>query len=221
LIANSLNRGLIILLCIILRLRVKLNGRSKMGKYIDTERYHLIAEEVIKVSNGQIVELMIVHTIQDNARFMESTITQYGRINDLRLTVRVRFGNKSGVATTNSITKDGILDVVKMAEQNALNAKEDPFLPDPEEKKELEHEQIDPAVAEMGPDEKSRFLGKIFSEFSEDFIFHGTLRSSLNYVGIFNNLGLKSDFFLYCFKYDNDYRGCGGKRHLLAPAYKS
>ena len=165
-----------------------------MGKYIDTERYHLIAEEVIRASNGQIVELMIVHTIQDNARFMESTITQYGRINDLRLTVRVRFGNKSGVATTNSITKDGILDVVKMAEQSALNAKEDPFLPDPEEKKELEHEQIDPAVAEMGPDEKSRFLGKIFSEFSEDFIFHGTLRSSLNYVGIFNNLGLKSDF---------------------------
>uniref|UniRef100_A0A7C2PJE1 TldD/PmbA family protein n=1 Tax=candidate division WOR-3 bacterium TaxID=2052148 RepID=A0A7C2PJE1_UNCW3 len=165
-----------------------------MGKFIDTERYHSIAEDVIKASNGQVVEVMIIHSIQDNARYMESTITQYGRINDLSVTVRVRFGNKSGVATTNCVTKDGLLEVVKMAEESALNAKEDPFLPDPEEQKELEHEQVDPAVAEMGPDDKCRFLGRVFREFSEDFIFHGVLRSSLNYVGIFNNLGLRADF---------------------------
>lgn len=163
-----------------------------MAGFIDSDKYLRIAEDVLKASSGEIVEVGISHAIQDNARFMESTVHQYNKLNELKVSVRVRFGQKCGISSTTDTTKDGLINLVKQAEEIALNSKEDPFLPFPEGGKSLFFEQVDPAVADFGPAEKSRFLSRIFQEFSEDFLFYGSMRSSLNFVGVYNNLGLRA-----------------------------
>ncbi|HOK23397.1 MAG TPA: metallopeptidase TldD-related protein [Candidatus Hydrothermia bacterium] len=163
-----------------------------MARYIDSEKYFDIAREVLNASSGGFIEVAILHTLEDNARFTESTIHQYTNVNRLQISVRVRFGDKCGLSLTTDATKEGLIALVKRAEELALNSEEDPYLPIPEAKKNLFFEQVDPAVARLGPEEKTRFLGKIFREFSGDFTFYGIMRSSLNFVGIYNNLDLNA-----------------------------
>ncbi len=163
--------------------------------FIDSEKYRAIADRIIKLSNAPIVEVFLTKSIQDNTRFMESTVHQYTKVNELRVDVRVRFDKKSGTATTNDTSEEGLLSLVKQAEESALNSPVDPYLPDPEENSEMIFNNLDSAVFEMVPEFKVNFLEKIFSEFAEDFVFYGTFRSSLNFIGLYNNLGLKAGYF--------------------------
>lgn len=155
-------------------------------------RIQTVAEDVIRASVAEVVEGIIYSSLSDNARFMESQVHQYTRMDETYLVVRVRFGNKAGIYTTTDLSKDGILEAVKKAEEIALFAKEDPYLPEPEKDKILEFSDVDLAVSELGPEEKSRFLKRIFTEF-DDFYFYGVLRSSTNHIHFFNNYGLRGN----------------------------
>jgi len=92
-----------------------------MARYIDSEKYFDIAREVLNASSGGFIEVAILHTLEDNARFTESTIHQYTNVNRLQISVRVRFGDKCGLSLTTDATKEGLIALVKRAEELALN----------------------------------------------------------------------------------------------------
>ncbi|MEO0246507.1 MAG: TldD/PmbA family protein [candidate division WOR-3 bacterium] len=162
-----------------------------MARFTGSDKYLRIAEDVIKASVAEVVEGAIFHVESDFARFMESKVHQYNKLNTLTLAVRVRFGKKAGMVTTTDLTKDGIIKAVKKAEEIALNAKEDPDLPEAESSKNLYFESVDQAVKDLSAEEKARFLKRLFSEL-ENFNFYGSFRSSFNSVLIFNNIGMRA-----------------------------
>lgn len=162
-----------------------------MDRFSASDKFLKIAEDVIKASVAEVVEGAIFHSESDNARFMESKVHQYNHLDNLVLVIRVRFGKKAGIITTNNVRKDGIIDAVKKAEEIALNAKEDPYIPDPENEKSIHSNLVDIAVAEHGSEEKARLLNRLFTEF-ENFYFYGSFRTSINNVLVFNNFGLRA-----------------------------
>ena len=104
---------------------------------IGKERLFEIVDEILRAYESDGIEIVINTENSYLTRYANSMIHQNMAIEAVNVSVRSRFGKKAGVAETNRIDREGLINVVRESEKMAKQMLEDPDLPDLKEPEEI------------------------------------------------------------------------------------
>jgi Predicted Zn-dependent proteases and their inactivated homologs len=145
-----------------------------------------IAEDVLKVAENEGTEVIVFGENSTLVRFAKSRIHQTTTVNDLRVSIRVRFGKRSAVVNLSfKGDRKDLISAVKRAESLAKISPENPDLPDlpKPEKVEASMDQFDENTAEVSPEEITKIAGNLIKETPKPFEAYGVVSGgSLEYV---------------------------------------
>ncbi len=127
------------------------------------ERLYDIAHQVLRLSDADGTEVMVQFTDDLLSRYANSFITQNSREKYFSISVRLRYGNRAGMASTDRLDRESLAHLVKSAREVALNSPEDPDLPPvpgPAETPDYPP-SFDESIAELDPHRAARIIGKV------------------------------------------------------------
>ncbi len=127
------------------------------------ERLYDIAHQVLRLSDADGTEVIVQYTDDLLSRYANSFITQNSREKFLRITVRLRYGNRAGVASTDKIDRESLAHMVRSAKEIALNSPQDPDLPEVPGPNSLPDypPSFDESIQDPDPGRAARIIGEI------------------------------------------------------------
>ena len=90
------------------------------------EQAQALLQRVVKLSQADEIEVNLGASKEDNIRFADNRITTSGGIRDTGLSIFSAFGKRHAVTTTNDISDEGLERAVRLSEQLARLAPENP-----------------------------------------------------------------------------------------------
>ncbi len=127
----------------------------------------VIAEKIIKESNGDETVVYFMSYNRHYTRFAENRITQNMARDVTEINIEVHFGTRKGSAATTSLNYEDIKNTLKRAEQTARHAPEDPeYVPPLEPVKIKNIERFYEETLNLTPENKALSLRKVFSSAS-------------------------------------------------------
>ena len=151
-----------------------------------------VAHAALEVAGGEAEAIAQVES-SGLARFAGSEVHQPTLIENAVVTLRVVQDSRAGVATTNRVDADGLVELVRRATEAAESAPPDdrfPGLAPPAEPAEVEG--YDEETARLGPDEQAR-LAAAAIEASGDLPVYGFFTSAVSDLAIASSTGLSVD----------------------------
>ncbi len=153
-----------------------------------------VLEEVLRVSEADETEAVLIDGDSALTRFADNVIHQNVANRDVRLTVRVALGKKIGVAGTNRIDRDGISEVVGRAMEIAKVVEETvgfPGLPEGGEVKEAGC--FDEAVARCSAEERARMVARaVKAAKASGASAAGALSTTVSGMAVANSRGVRA-----------------------------
>lgn len=151
-------------------------------------------ETVIKASQADQTEAVLVESDSALTRFADNIIHQNVANHDVRLTVRAVNGKHIGVAGTNRIDEAGVKDVVARAYEIAQVVEEtEGFAGLPGPSKTQEIAAFDPATAECSAEERARIVGRaVKCAQTHGATAAGAFSTGATTIAIANSLGVKA-----------------------------
>ena len=124
------------------------------------------------------------------ARFAESEVHQPTLIENVVVTLRVVRGNRTGVATTNKVERDGLAELAQRAAAAADSAPADDSFPGLAPGADPPHvDGYDERTAELGPDDQAR-LAAAAIDAAGDMPVYGFFTSAVSELAVASSTGL-------------------------------
>ena len=156
------------------------------------EQLHDLAQRVIQLSSAEAVEVVLSGHTTHLTRFANSQIHQNVSEQDLRVTVRVAFGQKVGASSTNDLSPESLKRTVRDAEALAHFQPDNPEFPGfavPQA-----YHPVDAAVARtlaFSPADRARVVQHVCHDaIQESLNASGAFATGLQQVAIANSNGL-------------------------------
>ncbi len=127
------------------------------------ERLYDIAHQVLRLSDADGTEVLVQYTDDLLSRYANSFITQNSREKFFSIAVRLRYGNRAGIASTDGLDRESLARLVKSAKEIALNSPEDPDLPEVPGPAEFPDypPSFDENLPELDPDRAARIIREV------------------------------------------------------------
>ncbi len=127
------------------------------------DRLYDIAHQVLRLSDADGTEVLVQFTDDLLSRYANSFITQNSREKFFNISVRLRYGNRAGIASTDRLDRESLARLVKSAKEVALNSPEDPDLPPVPGPAEVPSypPSFDESLMEPDPDRAARIIGEV------------------------------------------------------------
>ncbi len=127
------------------------------------ERLYDIAHQVLRLSDADGTEVLVQYTDDLLSRYANSFITQNSREKFVSIAVRLRYGNRAGIASTDRLDRESLARLVKSAKEIALNSPEDPDLPEVPGPAAIPSytPSFDDSLSELDPGRAARIIEKV------------------------------------------------------------
>ncbi len=157
--------------------------------------FEKISEKVMKEAEADEVEVRIIQSDTALTRYANSQIHQNIGQEDIDISIRAVFGQKTGAASTNSIKEESIIDCLSKAETIARYQKTDPNfkgLPEPIEMEKIPENHVD-QTAKFTPDERAEKVKDIIEMAKSEGIdrVYGAFQTQEQNLFIANSKGVR------------------------------
>ena len=127
------------------------------------ERLYDIAHSILRLSDADATEVVVFYTDDLLTRYANSFVTQNSREKYISIHVRVRYGDRAGVATTDDISRESLSRLIRDAKAIAMNSPRDPDLPPVPKSTSIEYypPSYDESLQEPDPDRASRIVREV------------------------------------------------------------
>ncbi len=156
------------------------------------DSFRELADRVLGISDADITEVFITKQKYIVNRYANSFITQSTSVDDITIGLRVRYGNKVGVAYTDNTDEDALKQLFLKAKETAMHSKEDHELSEPPQDIDYEPESFsyDEELGEPDPSRAERILSRVISS-SGKFLAFGNMFQGRMEEFFMNSKGFK------------------------------
>lgn len=147
---------------------------------------------VLELSEADECECNLAGSNEGNIRYARNTVTTAGEVSDVTLAVQSSFGKQTGVATINEFDDASLERVVRISEQLARLAPENPeSMPLLGPQKYKDTPTWSEATANVTPEQRaSAAASSIVPSREEDLVAAGFLDDSESFIAMMNNKGM-------------------------------
>lgn len=148
------------------------------------ERLYEIAHSILRLSDADATEVIVFFVDDLLTRYANSFITQNSREKAFSVSVRLRYGNRAGVASTDDISRESLAALVKNAKEIAMNSPKDPDLPDVPSTKSVEYypPSYDETLYDPDPERAARIIRRVI-EIGKPFrAFGNVTQGNIHYM---------------------------------------